>query len=224
VMLHRSATDAVIGDVDRIVVVAPHPDDEVLATGLLLAAATELGIVVRVIAVTDGEAAYPGEAADFLAELRRGEQLAALREVGVDADAVHRLAIPDGTVADHVHAVALAIGRHCTTRTLVVAPTIHDWHPDHEACGLAARVADRTDGSRWSSLFWAHHHPQRLAASRPAMLRLAGSEPQWAARARAIDCHRSQFRHPDGHGEPILTAAHVEHLGQPIEYYVQERS
>jgi len=38
----------------RLVVVAPHPDDEVLACGGLLCAAAGIGLEVQVVAVTDG--------------------------------------------------------------------------------------------------------------------------------------------------------------------------
>ena len=44
----------------RAVVVAPHPDDEVLAVGGLLAQLARLGGAIRVIAVTDGTASHRG--------------------------------------------------------------------------------------------------------------------------------------------------------------------
>ncbi len=60
----------------RILVVVPHPDDEVLATGALLAGADDAAL----LAVTDGEAAYPRQVApEALAERRRCEQDAAAR-------------------------------------------------------------------------------------------------------------------------------------------------
>lgn len=221
-ILDLLATDAVIGDdVDRIVVVAPHPDDEVLACGLLLATAAERGLAVRVVAVTDGEAAYPGHDPDELAELRRREQLAALAELGVRADCVHRVGLPDGLVADHVPALMEAISAQCSTGTLLVAPSVHDWHPDHEACGVAVRRLSRdTYTTSWSSLFWAHHHPERLVSSHPRLLRLAGTERQCLARQRAVACHRSQFRRPTGQGAPILSPDRIAHLARPFETYV----
>ena len=42
-----------------LVLVAPHPDDELLAAGATLAAASDAGIEVRVVAVTDGEMSHP---------------------------------------------------------------------------------------------------------------------------------------------------------------------
>ena len=41
------------------VVVAPHPDDETLLSGGLIAHQARAGVPVIVLAVTDGEAAYP---------------------------------------------------------------------------------------------------------------------------------------------------------------------
>ncbi len=45
--------------VGPIVVVAPHPDDELLAIGATLAAATDAGTEITIVAVTDGEASHP---------------------------------------------------------------------------------------------------------------------------------------------------------------------
>src|ERR1700733_13799140 len=43
----------------RAVIVAPHPDDEILGTGGLLAQLSDLGRKVLIIAVTDGTASHP---------------------------------------------------------------------------------------------------------------------------------------------------------------------
>ena len=45
--------------VGPIVVVAPHPDDELLAIGATLAAASDAGTEITIVAVTDGEASHP---------------------------------------------------------------------------------------------------------------------------------------------------------------------
>ena len=41
------------------VVVAPHPDDEVLGVGGLLSLLARAGTAIHVVAVTDGEASHP---------------------------------------------------------------------------------------------------------------------------------------------------------------------
>ena len=63
----------------RTIVVAPHPDDEVLGAGGLIADRRRRHVPVTVVAVTDGEAAYAG--VEGLGSLRRNEQSKALARV-----------------------------------------------------------------------------------------------------------------------------------------------
>jgi LmbE family N-acetylglucosaminyl deacetylase len=220
-------TDAPRGRVEpsrrsrRVVVVAPHPDDEVLGTGLLLARLAKVGLPTTFVAVTDGEGAYADQDPDHLAALRRAEQAAALRLLGHGRSPVVRLGLPDGRVGDHLDALTSLLTSIVDAETLLVAPSSHDWHPDHVACGAGARATAATTGcERWSSLFWAHHYPESLAASRPALFELRGSRHEQAARARALECHRSQFERRSG--TPILDRDLVEHLTRPVETFVDE--
>jgi len=65
----------------HVVVLAPHPDDETLGLGGLIATLSALRIRVTVVAVTDGENAYANVSG--LGLVRRKEQLAALECLGV---------------------------------------------------------------------------------------------------------------------------------------------
>jgi len=68
----------------RAVVVAPHPDDEVLGTGGLLAHLSALGRKVLIVAVTDGTASHPDSPAwpvERLAAVRPQETREALRNL-----------------------------------------------------------------------------------------------------------------------------------------------
>ena len=51
--------EALVPEGGRAVIVAPHPDDEVLGTGGLLARLGRLGRELRLVAVTDGTASHP---------------------------------------------------------------------------------------------------------------------------------------------------------------------
>ena len=65
-------------------VVVPHPDDEVLLAGGLIATQRERGVDVHVIGVTDGEAGLPLRVpARDLGQVRRREQAEALCTLGV---------------------------------------------------------------------------------------------------------------------------------------------
>lgn len=141
----------------RVVVVAPHPDDEVLAVGGLLALLTAAGVPVEVLAVTDGEASNPGGSVRpaALATLRRAETRAALQALGIDAT-VTRLGLPDGGAAGLEQPTADALALDASTWLL--APWAGDGHPDHEAVGRAATTAAERDGARLLAYpVWAWH-------------------------------------------------------------------
>ncbi|GAB2909688.1 PIG-L family deacetylase [Rhodococcus aerolatus] len=156
----------------RVVVVAPHPDDEVLAAGGLLARLAAAGATVELVAVTDGDASHPGSptlSPAALAELRRAESVAALAELGL-APATTRLCVPDGRVAAHEDAVAAAVSRvlgTADTTTWVVATWRGDGHPDHESVGRAAHRAAVAAGARLLEVpvwtwHWAHPADPRV--------------------------------------------------------------
>jgi LmbE family N-acetylglucosaminyl deacetylase len=200
----------------RAVVVVPHPDDECLATGALVAALAEAGIPLSIVAVTDGEAAYAG--VDDLAARRRGEQRRAVRCLGVEPGTVIRLGLPDSAVDHHRRELVAALAPLCDERTTVVAPWLEDWHPDHEACGRAARdVAGATGARLLGSLFWAYHFRRPV----PELVGFPVTSELRARRREAVEAHRSQ-RRPQGH-RPIVADEHLWPLDLPAELYVDGR-
>ena len=126
-------------------VVAPHPDDEILGVAGLMAM---LG-AADVVSVTDGEASHPDSTVYTPAELariRQAETEEALARLGLDQAEVHRLGQPDGGIDEHAVTAALtgllAPGQWC------LATWRSDGHPDHEAVGRAAAAACAATGAR----------------------------------------------------------------------------
>jgi LmbE family N-acetylglucosaminyl deacetylase len=109
-----------------IVIVSPHPDDETLATGGLIAWATERGIDVQIPAVTDGENAYRDSVG--LGSVRQREQEQALNALGVESDHILRLHITDSDISSHVDQLSDGLSSLCTAETQVLAPWPHDFH------------------------------------------------------------------------------------------------
>jgi LmbE family N-acetylglucosaminyl deacetylase len=218
--LHRRAELLRLPAVPTLVV-APHPDDETLLAGGLIAVQRARGVAVQVLTVTDGENAYETADRRELAACRRSEQEAALHELGVGVDSISRLQIPDGSAAEHTAAIADAIAV-LDHGGLVVAPWTGDHHCDHEAVGAAAREAvARTGGALYFGLFWTWHHrsPADLAGER--ILALDLDEDARHRRRRAIECHRSQFVR---HGStPQLDENLIRPLGWEAEYFVSPR-
>jgi LmbE family N-acetylglucosaminyl deacetylase len=183
------------------VIISPHPDDETLGAGGLIAYQRRQGIPVVVVAVTDGEAAYddsPG-----LGDLRREEQNRALAELGVDVCHTVRLELSDSAVTGCEAELTNLLLPLVARDTLLVAPWSLDPHPDHEACGRAAEVAaERCGATLVSYVFWTWHHRTAEDLHGLRLVRFAMDEQLRSARAAALAHHHSQLVHPGG--SPIL--------------------
>ncbi|MET3861363.1 LmbE family N-acetylglucosaminyl deacetylase [Dietzia sp. 2505] len=136
----------------RLVVVAPHPDDEILGVGVSASRCAAAGVDVTVVAVTDGDASHPDSptlSPQQLAGLRVEESRRACTLLGLPEPV--RLGLPDGRVRDHsallTEAIAGIVGDSGPT-TLVLSTWRGDGHPDHEAAGHAAANACAATGSR----------------------------------------------------------------------------
>lgn len=178
----------------RVVVVAPHPDDEILAVGGLLTLLARAGASVEVVAVTDGEASHPGGsvAPAALSRIRAAETLAALEALGEPVE-VRRLGLPDGGRDELELPVSQAL--RLQPGTWLVGPWEGDGHPDHEAVGRACKQSAVRDGARWLSYpvwawHWATPDQSDLPWQRAAQVRLP--EDVRSSKAAAIRAFASQ--------------------------------
>ena len=194
-----------------VVVLAPHPDDETLGCGGLLADAfARAG--AHVVCMTDGSASHPGSSdwpPDRLARQRHRELLEALRRLGGGERDLTWLGYPDGLLsASDPHPIAERILRICrqTGAERLFSPSPVDHHPDHKA---TADIARRVSGlcpslrlfyypiwSRWDEPdFHASHRDKRGVRVDMTNHR--------RRKVRALKAHRSQLGHivgdaPDG--------------------------
>lgn len=204
----------------RLVVVAPHPDDEVLACGGLLAslARTDGNLL---ISVTDGEGSHPGSTVwspGRLRAIRQEESHTALIRLGLDLESWHwrRLHLPDGAVDANVLAERLC--EMIAPGDRLISTWRSDGHCDHEATGLACAQAAAQCGARhYETPIWAWHWSTpgdpRLPWARACRFDL-GHEAVMRKRD-AILAHTSQHEGP----EPVLSACLLDTLLQPYEVY-----
>ncbi|MGH3624444.1 MAG: PIG-L deacetylase family protein [Sciscionella sp.] len=137
-----------IADVERVLVVAAHPDDIDFGAAGTVAAWTKAGIDVTYCVCTSGGAsAVHGMAREDVPAYREAEQLAAANEVGVTD--VRFLRYQDGALAPSIELrgdITRIIRSVCPDRVLAWSPEIN-WdhpvtsHPDHRASGEAALAA-----------------------------------------------------------------------------------
>jgi LmbE family N-acetylglucosaminyl deacetylase len=206
---------------DRAVVVAPHPDDEVLGVGGLLTLLQAAGTRLDVLCVTDGEASHPGGSIspEELASRRVAETDAALAALGVQAG-VQRLQLPDGGRETLEQPVVDAL--RLEPGTWLLGPWAGDGHPDHESVGRGcARVAER-DGARLLSYpVWAWHwaRPGDLRVPWTRAVQVGLPPAVQLAKARAIVEFVTQIRPigPAPADEPVLPPQMLEHFARPYE-------
>lgn len=185
-----------------LVVVAPHPDDESLGCGGLIAACRAEGLPVHIVVVTDGAGSHPNSClypSDRLAALRRSEALAAAAELGVASAHVHFLELPDRHVREHGPAAEQAVAalvRIAAGADVMTVTWRYDPHSDHRASFALARTATARlpDMKLWEYPIWGLTlQPEaELDGSR----RLSGVRldigPYRDAKRRAIAAHVSQ--------------------------------
>ena len=178
-----------------VLVFAPHPDDEVLGCGGLVAALLEAGVPVRVVVVSDG-----GLGGDVLQ--RERESRAAARELAGPhpPPSIEFWGQPDRSVA----ASAGLVERMCQAMIdsgadWVLAPSPYEIHPDHRAVAVAAAMAFASahgEDSTAKLAFFEVGHP--LFANL-----LVDITPVLGRKAAALQCFPSQLAVQD-YGQQLL--------------------
>lgn len=192
-------------EIQRTLIVAPHPDDDAIAAGGLIQRAVASGARVGVVFATDGDRnPWPQRFSErklFIGaedraswgRMRRSEALEALARLGVTAEAAHFLGFPDQKISSFARAGRSEIldALHAVIDdfdpTLIVCPSSRDLHADHRA--LAWYVHRAAGQSRPIVTYVIHGDPveERMAVR----LALTPREQLW--KRQAIECHKSQL-------------------------------
>ena len=195
----------------RVMLFAPHPDDESLATGVYLQRALAAGAAVRVVYATDGERNYwPQRVLERKVRIRemdrrrwgarrREEALAALGTLGIGPASVTFLSLPDQGVTDlllegcseTLQRLALTIGAWRPTHLLM--PSAADTHPDHSGLAVLLGVVLDDYLPPQERLMRIHYlvHGASESFAREAH-DLPSSPMERNAKRRAIVCHVTQ--------------------------------
>jgi len=177
---------------ERVAVLAPHPDDDVIGCGGTLCKHTRAGDSVTVIYLTDGARGldHAGPPSRTTARTRRGEAEAAAGLLGI-RDLVF-LDLEDGRLAADARTVTLlhrALER--ASPQAVFLPFLLDGHRDHRAANrVFAAAATRCTGLRMD--VYAYEVWSPLPANR-----LVDITPVADTKERAIRLHASQMGQVD---------------------------
>ncbi len=212
-------------DAQRLVVLAPHPDDEILACGGLLAGWTLQGHAPKVIAVTDGEASHGTadiKACARMAACRAEESQAGLRTLGIASPCITRLGIADGKVRDHLDGLAQQLQAMLRPTDVVVTTWQLDGHPDHEATGLAAAQACAATGARLlQAPVWMWHWSQPGDTRVPwsALCALSLGDVALQMKRKALQRHQSQLIQRGDDQDAVLVPSIVERASRRHEFF-----
>jgi LmbE family N-acetylglucosaminyl deacetylase len=221
----------------RTVIVIPHPDDEALGCGGLLALLRQAGQEVAAVLVSDGTMSHP-HSQEFSPtarrELRYAELRHALAVLNVDENNVLYLGLPDSQVPSEGPAFKEAtarLGEFITQQqaATVLTPWRRDPHPDHRATSrltAAALASLPQPPRRLEYVVWAWERAAEADlphADEGQGFRLdIGSV--LAQKQRAIAAHRSQLAPGTITDDPsgfLLSEAMLAHFAQPTEVFIE---
>ncbi|MGN1056612.1 MAG: PIG-L deacetylase family protein [Comamonas sp.] len=211
---------------DRVLVLAPHPDDEVFGCCAVMALGQAMELEMQVHIITDGEqcfGALPDVQSQQLRQQRQQESRAAASSLQWPAPQFWGL--PDSQLMQHLDSLQRKLEVLCEPGTLCVSTWFADGHPDHEAVGLCARALQQAGRCRalfypiWS-LVDPPRHAQWLALPGRTAVRLTSR--QWEQKHAAAQLFRSQLRHHDNAAPEIVSSAALAHFVSHHEHYWHE--
>ncbi|OWP62125.1 PIG-L domain-containing protein [Hymenobacter amundsenii] len=220
------------------VVIAPHPDDESLGCGGLLALLAQAGQPVWCVLVSDGTMSHPSSAKyppPARQALRETELRLALTELGLNPHNLLALNLPDSHVPGPDTAAGAAAVQQLTQLlrqqqpATILCPWRRDPHPDHWATSQLVQA----------TLAQLPHPPHLLEyvvwaweRAIPADLPRPGEVTGWQldissvldAKQRAIAAHASQLPGSCIDDDPAgftLAPSMLAHFERPVEVYLE---
>ncbi|AZF27079.1 PIG-L deacetylase family protein [Pseudomonas sp. R2-60-08W] len=210
----------------RVVVIAPHPGDEVLACGGLLQLLSTRAHPLKLISITDGSASHPGSqvwSANRLSAVRPQESAEALRRLGVPLHSLKwiRGGFRDNALASHEQPISQFIARYLQPGDVVFTTWRHDGNDDHEAVGRASAKACTLVGAQLYELpMWAWHWPAREGSVIPWQRARKLCLDTWsvAHKLHAVHAYASQLMGDPAIGlAPMLAQVLLERMREPYE-------
>lgn len=219
----QSTIVELLADSKTVHILAPHPDDEILACGGIIQQLSQMNVSVQIVAVTDGEASHRGSnrwSASALAAARTEESELALRVLMAHATR-KRLRLADGGVAAHEHELMDMLVSLFGKNDMVIAPWRLDGHPDHEAVGRAGCLASDIGACRFFEVpIWGWHWacPQNGTFPWHRAMSIPLTPDEHSAKMQAMQLFRTQIEpDPDTNRLAVLPGFALERFQRAFE-------
>ena len=178
----------------KVLVIAPHPDDEVFGCGGAIACYAQSSVPVHVHILTDGAGYAPDVERSRIREIRNAESTQALATLG------QGISCDFGKYQDRSLLRESGLITHLLTLLeqqrpqLVIAPSFWEIHPDHQACARAVLAAvqqwQRMCNSGIGVMFYEIGSPLRTNF-------LLDITEVWTRKEQAMRCFDSQMQQQD---------------------------
>ncbi len=197
----------VFSEQTRLLVIAPHPDDETIATGLLIQRVRAAGGAVKILLLTAGENnPWPQRWVERRLRIgsvdrqrwgrrRESELEQALQRFDVPSSCLQKLNWPDLGITDivlqesHMATAMLAAAMAEFGPSIVAMPSIDDRHPDHGSAHVLTRLALAGQVGKPLLLAYLIHGN----ASLHRMTDVSGTAAQLTNKLDALTAHQSQM-------------------------------
>ena len=221
----------------RVLIVAPHPDDETLGCGGSIALLTRQGYDLQVLVMSDGTGSHPNSQthpAPVLESIRAQETIAALGILGVKPGSITFLQLKDGAIptitVPEFDAAKLVCCNYlqATGPDIIFLPWRLDPHPDHRATWQLIQAAILSLGIMPKTIeypIWDWDISQQTTAD---LSQITGwkldIQSVLAQKTQAIESYRSQLGQlidddPNGF---CLSAEMLANFTRPWEVYFEE--
>jgi LmbE family N-acetylglucosaminyl deacetylase len=212
------------------VLVAPHPDDEVFGAGGVIQHTLNERIPLALIAVTDGEASHPESKAAVQCgrpEKRHRESNEALRRSGWNDPTMARLHLPESDVRGHQEQLREKLAPSLRPDNLRVAPWQCDAHAYHDVFGRTAYENGRATGAALLYHFvrtWHWADPNGADISWDLCRRFDITRRERARKRWATGAFETQVRaiRPESADPAILPGPLLRRFWRALEIYVDE--
>jgi LmbE family N-acetylglucosaminyl deacetylase len=172
----------------NVLILAPHPDDEVLGCGGTICNHTARGDRAVVVFLTSGELGLKHLPHGKAWQIRETEAQAAARILKLSA--LKFLRLPDWTSSEHVAKGARLLRPvlQAERPRIIYLPHPREWHPDHQAALPILRAALRGSRLRLPEL-----RGYEVWTPLAEYDRVENITAAWPRKLRALQAHRSQL-------------------------------
>ncbi len=189
----------------KIIIFAPHPDDETLGAGGSILKWIEEGNDIHIIWFTDGRAGYriakeenkleeceeTRISEEELAEIRLVEAAAAGEILGVKRENRYFLKFFDQELKNHVDNAAEKIKNIVKNADRFVIPSANNGHLDHQAThDIAIKVAQELNFTKLEFYVYALYNPLKAQGDNLAKIKIGDLRLKVI---KALNIHKSQF-------------------------------